>query len=101
MPALTSQLPSHPSVDPHSNVSLLAWLMLVWALGVLALLTRLVHAQFRFLRIICGTRTRWTQPCQAWILTDCFTEFASGSTSESSKAQSFLRLWSRGYSDRR
>ena len=50
-PALTSQLPSHPSVDPHSNVSLLAWLMLVWALGVLALLTRLVHAQFRFLRI--------------------------------------------------
>lgn len=50
--AATTPVPSISCDDDrrHAALSPAAWLMLLWALGVLALLVRAIHAQFRFLR---------------------------------------------------
>jgi len=51
-PAMVSEPTLHLGVDKHSHPSLFTWLMLAWLLGVLALLSRLVHAQVRFHRLV-------------------------------------------------
>jgi beta-lactamase regulating signal transducer with metallopeptidase domain len=57
-----------PDIGDHSRLSVLAWLMLGWALGVLILLARLIHSQIRFHRLVM----RNTNPIDSGLF---FTDF--------------------------